>query len=114
MRLAPHYDDVEVFVLQLEGSKSWKLYHPIQNLPREHSGDFDRDELDEPFMELTLQPGDLMYLPRGVIHEARTSNTMVNYTHWRNVVDVWLCSAQLGLCCCVGAPLPLLLCSCTC
>ena len=74
---APHYDDVEVFVLQLEGSKSWKLYHPVQNLPREHSGDFDRDELDEPFQELNLQPGDLMYLPRGVIHEARTSNTMV-------------------------------------
>jgi len=23
---APHYDDVEAFVLQLEGSKDWKLY----------------------------------------------------------------------------------------
>ncbi|KAK2727283.1 hypothetical protein QYM36_007952 [Artemia franciscana] len=26
--LAPHYDDVEVFILQLEGSKHWKLYKP--------------------------------------------------------------------------------------
>ena len=25
---APHYDDVEVFMLQLEGKKHWKLYNP--------------------------------------------------------------------------------------
>jgi len=73
--LAPHYDDVEVFVLQLEGSKAWKLYHPALSLPRTHSGDFAADEIGEPFAELNLQPGDLMYLPRGVIHEARTSNS---------------------------------------
>ncbi len=30
--LAPHYDDVEVFVLQLEGTKAWKLYHPSLSL----------------------------------------------------------------------------------
>jgi len=23
---APHYDDIEAFVLQLEGKKRWKLY----------------------------------------------------------------------------------------
>ena len=25
---SPHYDDVEVFILQTEGSKHWRLYHP--------------------------------------------------------------------------------------
>lgn len=25
---APHYDDIEAFVLQLEGRKHWRLYHP--------------------------------------------------------------------------------------
>lgn len=25
---APHYDDIEAFVLQLEGRKHWKLYKP--------------------------------------------------------------------------------------
>lgn len=24
---APHYDDIEAFVLQLEGKKKWKLYN---------------------------------------------------------------------------------------
>ena len=26
--LAPHYDDVEVFILQIEGTKKWRLYYP--------------------------------------------------------------------------------------
>ena len=25
---APHYDDIEAFVIQLEGKKHWKLYNP--------------------------------------------------------------------------------------
>ena len=25
---APHYDDIEAFVVQLEGRKHWRLYNP--------------------------------------------------------------------------------------
>ena len=25
---APHYDDIEAFILQLEGKKHWRLYSP--------------------------------------------------------------------------------------
>lgn len=25
---APHYDDIEAFILQIEGKKHWKLYAP--------------------------------------------------------------------------------------
>ena len=25
---APHYDDIEAFVVQLEGKKHWRLYNP--------------------------------------------------------------------------------------
>jgi len=28
--LAPHHDDIEAFVLQLEGSKKWRLYKPLE------------------------------------------------------------------------------------
>ena len=34
---APHYDDIEAFVLQLEGKKHWRLYNPKskeETLPR--------------------------------------------------------------------------------
>jgi lysine-specific demethylase/histidyl-hydroxylase NO66 len=40
---APHYDDVEVFILQLEGKKRWRLYEPRttqEKLPRFSSPNF--------------------------------------------------------------------------
>jgi lysine-specific demethylase/histidyl-hydroxylase NO66 len=40
---APHYDDVEVFILQLEGKKRWRLYEPrtpMEKLPRFSSPNF--------------------------------------------------------------------------
>ncbi|EDK98227.1 myc induced nuclear antigen, isoform CRA_c, partial [Mus musculus] len=35
--LPPHYDDVEVFILQLEGTKHWRLYSPTVPLAHEYS-----------------------------------------------------------------------------
>jgi hypothetical protein len=42
--LAPHHDDVELWVVQTHGSKSWKLYKPINGyqLPNQPSGDLDQ------------------------------------------------------------------------
>jgi hypothetical protein len=68
-----HFDPHEVFVLQLEGHKQWRLYEPTRrlplvgerlNVPRDHLG---------PAREIRLGPGDLLYLPRGQVHEAFTS-----------------------------------------
>lgn len=72
---APHYDDIEAFVLQIEGKKLWRLYAPRttnEMLPRVSSGNFTPDEIGEPIIERTLEAGDLLYFPRGTIHEART------------------------------------------
>lgn len=60
--LAPHHDDVEVFILQTEGRKKWKLYHPITELAGEHSNDLSPDQIGEPWMELTLEEGDVVRL----------------------------------------------------
>ncbi|XP_017783241.1 PREDICTED: bifunctional lysine-specific demethylase and histidyl-hydroxylase NO66 [Nicrophorus vespilloides] len=76
---APHYDDIEAFVIQLEGRKHWKLYKPVNddsNLARFSSNDFKREELGEPLIEVTLNAGDLLYFPRGVVHEAKTDDEM--------------------------------------
>lgn len=70
--LAPHYDDVEVFIVQLEGEKYWRLYKPPIELPRTYSKDFSADEIGQPTHEFTLKPGDLLYMPRGTIHQAFT------------------------------------------
>lgn len=70
--LAPHYDDVEVFIVQLEGEKCWKLYKPPVELPRSYSKNFDEAEIGLPTHQFTLKPGDLLYMPRGTIHQAWT------------------------------------------
>jgi len=72
---SPHWDDIEAIVLQLEGRKSWKLYRPRtaeEALPRYSSGNFEQDEIGEPILEVEIGPGDLLYLPRGVIHQAES------------------------------------------
>ena len=38
---APHWDEIDAFILQLEGRKRWKVYEPLDEeskLPRESSG----------------------------------------------------------------------------
>lgn len=69
---APHYDDIEAFVLQIEGRKHWRLYKPHILLPRESSRNFEQSEIGSPILDVILEPGDLLYFPRGYIHQANT------------------------------------------
>ncbi|XP_024896558.1 ribosomal oxygenase 2 isoform X1 [Pteropus alecto] len=78
--LPPHYDDVEVFILQLEGEKHWRLYHPTVPLAREYSVEAE-DRIGRPAHEFTLKPGDLLYFPRGTIHQADTPPGLAHSTH---------------------------------
>jgi len=69
---APHWDDVEVFMCQLEGSKHWRIYGPREEnerLPRYSSANFQQEEVGEPILDVTLHPGDVIYMPRGTIHQ---------------------------------------------
>ncbi|XP_054021894.1 ribosomal oxygenase 2 [Dryobates pubescens] len=78
--LPPHYDDVEVFVLQLEGEKHWRLYKPTVPLAREYSVEPEH-RIGSPTHEFTLKPGDLLYFPRGTIHQADTPLGISHSTH---------------------------------
>ncbi|KAK3092611.1 hypothetical protein FSP39_004927 [Pinctada imbricata] len=72
---APHYDDIEAFILQLEGRKHWRLYNPRsdgETLPRNSSGNFTDADIGSPILDTVLDPGDLLYFPRGTIHQGRT------------------------------------------
>lgn len=42
--LAPHHDDVELWVVQTAGKKKWRLYQPINGyqLPNQPSGDLEQ------------------------------------------------------------------------
>ncbi|XP_068593768.1 ribosomal oxygenase 2 [Cebidichthys violaceus] len=78
--LPPHYDDVEVFVLQLEGQKRWLLYTPTVPLAAEYSVE-PEERLGSPTHDITLKAGDLLYFPRGTIHQASTPAGVEHSTH---------------------------------
>ena len=69
-----HYDDHDVFILQVMGSKNWRVFHSAVELPSRRQAfkagtDFG---LQAPQIEVTLLPGDTLYIPRGVLHDAST------------------------------------------
>lgn len=71
---ATHYDTHDVFIAQIHGSKHWRLYDSPKRLPE--TEDFwvaPPEGPGQPIRELDLRPGDLLYLPRGTLHDA-TSN----------------------------------------
>lgn len=70
--LNAHYDDQDVFVMQLEGAKIWRVYEGGPLLPLEDQPYRCPDISGLPYVELTLCPGDVLYLPRGFIHDACT------------------------------------------
>ncbi|WP_424094725.1 cupin domain-containing protein [Moorena producens] len=75
---APHYDDHDVFIMQTTGTKVWRLYNTPIELPSRKQPYWkikDQYELGEPTFEVELTPGDLLYIPRGLIHDALTTDT---------------------------------------
>lgn len=67
--LVPHHDDTDVIVEQVQGSKSWSIWMP--DLPPPLTSGLDRSPQGT-LNVLTLEPGDLLYVPRGWTHVART------------------------------------------
>ena len=70
----PHFDITDVFIVQCLGRKEWKIYQDYSNkieLPMmETNWDPDRFKPSASAETHTLCAGDVLYLPRGVMHEA--------------------------------------------
>ena len=75
--LSEHYDTTSSFIMQVYGSKTWIVSKPILELPTiEQLFNNNTYRGSEKLFEVTLQQGDLLFLPRGVIHQAKTSSEM--------------------------------------
>ena len=77
-----HYDGHDVLVLQVEGTKEWRIYDTPVHLPLEEQA-FNPAEV--PIGDLTdsfvLEPGDMVYVPRGLTHDAvSTDQTSLHIT----------------------------------
>jgi ribosomal protein L16 Arg81 hydroxylase len=66
-----HWDTHDVFVLQLAGRKHWKVFEPTTPLPLNHQTS-ERSTTPCParaVVDIALEEGDLLYIPRGWWHE---------------------------------------------
>lgn len=72
----PHYDPHDVFVVQTEGTKVWRIYEQQLDTPVDlppHGPETLRwleETRGRLVTEIVMQPGDLLYLPRGRFHDA--------------------------------------------
>jgi ribosomal protein L16 Arg81 hydroxylase len=93
----PHYDTHDVFILQLAGTKTWRLYGALTPLPL--PGPLEEravppEQLGPPTAECRLADGDLLYLPRGHVHEAATATESslhltvgIHVTRWADLLS---------------------------
>ncbi|MES4901058.1 MULTISPECIES: JmjC domain-containing protein [unclassified Streptomyces] len=63
-----HWDDHDVVVFQVEGSKRWRIYGPTRVNPLYRDLEAPGAPTGEPLAELSLRAGDMLYLPRGWWH----------------------------------------------
>tara|TARA_E500000075_G_scaffold73947_1_gene66560 strand:- start:113 stop:1267 length:1155 start_codon:yes stop_codon:yes gene_type:complete len=74
----PHFDLHDVFAIHFEGEKVWNIYENIEKSPINHpvfklSEDERRKRAGKIIEQVTLKPGDLLYIPRGQYHDALAS-----------------------------------------
>ncbi|MEQ8332534.1 cupin domain-containing protein [Nisaea sp.] len=97
----PHFDSHDTLILHIEGIKRWMFYG-------QHATNPVHTQLDsklvppsgDPEMELELAPGDFLYIPRGHVHAASTSDSPSKHltlglfpSSWRDLMDMALATS---------------------
>ncbi|WP_321862352.1 JmjC domain-containing protein [Burkholderia cenocepacia] len=67
-----HWDTHSVFAVQMMGRKRWLIYEPTHTLPLKHQRSTGKQSEcpTEPYMDVIIEAGDILYLPRGWWHTA--------------------------------------------
>lgn len=79
-----HADDRDVLVFQIAGSKNWQVYQNVPipfPYPQEQVGkdgqEVPKEVLEGPIgLSTTLRPGDVLYMPRGFVHQASCGDSL--------------------------------------
>lgn len=77
---ASHFDTHEVLALHCEGQKRWRIYqnraeNPVEILSGEDAQRIIDAAKGPVVMDVVLNPGDLLYIPRGYFHDAIAIDT---------------------------------------
>lgn len=82
-----HFDKHDVFIVQVEGNKRWRVYEPTLVKTPAQAAKYDLDKCDRPdpendvaYCECVTSPGDVLYIPRGHWHYAVAETPSVHLT----------------------------------
>jgi ribosomal protein L16 Arg81 hydroxylase len=65
-----HYDTHDVFILQIQGYKGWRIFDETLRFPLFYQKQHATVPPQIPRLDCVLAPGDVLYVPRGHWHEA--------------------------------------------
>jgi ribosomal protein L16 Arg81 hydroxylase len=99
-----HWDTHDVFAIQLLGRKRWQVFAPTFPLPlsNQTSDRAASESVTHPMLDCVLEPGDVLYVPRGWWHQAlpleEGSFHLSVGTYAATVYDyfMWACSRHLA------------------
>lgn len=69
-----HWDDHDVVVVQLDGEKSWEVRGTSREAPMYRDASPNSEPSEDTVWSGTMQPGDVMHIPRGYWHTATRSD----------------------------------------
>lgn len=64
-----HWDDHDVFIVQVHGNKTWNLYGSTREAPMHRDFHNEHPEPTKILETIILKPGSLLYVPRGCWHD---------------------------------------------
>lgn len=86
----PHYDTHDVFVLQIAGTKHWRIYETPVALPlKGQHFDSTCHPTGAVTREFDLLPGDTAYIPRGMMHDATSSDDVSLHITTGVMAETW-------------------------
>jgi ribosomal protein L16 Arg81 hydroxylase len=72
-----HYDEHDLFIIQIAGKKRWRIYETARYLPLEPQNGNAIDYSSQKLLyDLDIEAGDVVYFPRGFVHEVVTTDTI--------------------------------------
>ena len=77
-----HFDEHCVFIVQTEGRKAWKVFRPTLTYPLHAQSLTDKGKPPDvdPYIECVMNPGDVLFIPRGHWHYAIAESPSVHLT----------------------------------
>jgi len=75
---AAHCDRDDVYAMQIWGKKRWEIWQPLDELSL-RGGRLSEEDLSkqgQPVIDIWVEPGDLLYVPRGWIHRVSSGDSV--------------------------------------